>query len=415
VVDAGVSALATFAAGLYATRHLDPTTLGAYAMAYSIFVLASWIPAASVCMPAEILATTLNQGERLSVLRDSLWRCLLVAAIAGLITSAWVLVRPAGVEDDAIVALAVTCAGASVVSPVQDHLRRMFHVAGASVAAVVVALCQLASVLVALGTLTGLGLESSAVPFGSLLVANLVSLVVGVLLVGPKLRVAPTTRLTWRDVRRSGGPLLGAGLIPSATTFLVANLVSLFAGAAALGHVEAARILSQPVAVLGTGLNAVLGPRVTRAAHRRDRGVASHLLRRYHGLLIAAGAVYLLGVSVPREVNVLASFVPTAYAVPGLLAVSIVAYTAAGLALASRSEQLGAAREWFVARVEVEGNAARLLVGATAAWIGPFAAPAGLIVLALIRLVRYGTGIADHYLSEERAPSDVRAEVRTDA
>ena len=223
------------------------------------------------------------------------------------------------------------------------------------------------------------------------------SLAIGLVLVRHALAVEPTEGLTWARVRHSGGPLLAVGVIPSAVTFVISFIVTRLVGAATLGYVEAARVLTQPVTVVGVGLAAVLGPRITQAAAARDRVEAGRLLRRSYGLLLAVGAAYLAGGGVPLPFNPLVALVPTAYVVPGLLAVSIVAYSISNLTQPARAEQLGAHRERFAARVEVEGNAGAGGGRLDHAVAGAFAVPLGQAALAVVRQTRYRAGLAAWY------------------
>ncbi|HTS14544.1 MAG TPA: hypothetical protein VMH24_02685, partial [Candidatus Sulfotelmatobacter sp.] len=125
------------------------------------------------------------------------------------------------------------------------------------------------------------------------------------------------------------------------------------------------------------------------------------LLRRSYVLLVAVGVAYLCLAGVPLPLNPLVAFVPTAYVVPGLLAVSIVAYSISNLTQPARAEQLGAHRERFAARVEVEGNVGRVAVALTTPWLGAFAVPLGQGVLAVIRQLRYRAGLTAWYEATE--------------
>ena len=337
--------------------------------------------------------------RRLAIMRSSLRFGLPIATAGALITALRVVLAPAGIAPQDIAALAITVAGAVIVSPLQDHLRRVLHLAAVPKVAVVVAVVQLVAVGLALLAWDRAGAAPAGAPFGSLIVANVASMAVGLVLIRRSLRVEPDERLTWGRIRRSGGPLSAAGLIPSAVTFLVSFIVSRLVGAATLGFIQAARVLSQPVTVVGVGLGAVLGPRITQqAAAARDRIGVRHFVRRYYLLLLVVGVGYLVLFGFPLAIDPLVSFVPTAYAVPGLLAASIVSWTILNLSQASRAEQLGAHRERFIARVEVEGNAARLAIAFGAPWLGAFVAPLGqAFMAAAIRLARYRVHLDAHY------------------
>jgi O-antigen/teichoic acid export membrane protein len=398
VIDAGVSSAATFAVGLVATHFLDPDELGAYALAFSVFVLSGFIPAQLVFTPTEIAAVDYPRGHQLPLLRASLSRGALVSLVAAVATSAWVLIAPPDMPRDALPPLAITCAAATFVSPIQDHLRRMLHIAEASWRSVVVAVVQMVFAIAGIVALSLADVPATWVPFGVLVIANVASLSVGLLLtVRDLLAPGSDIPITRARLLRSGQPLLLVGLLPSATAFAVSWLVSALAGAATLGYVEAARIVSQPVSVLQVGLGSVLGPRVTRAASSRDEATATRVKRQFERLILIAGVGWALAVAAPAPWNLLTRFLPTAYVVPGLVAASIAAFTIMSLSQGRRYELFGAARERLVARAELEGNVVRIVVALFVGVIGAFAVPLGIAALGVVRWVRPTRWLAAYY------------------
>ncbi|MEX1295847.1 MAG: hypothetical protein AB1Z67_06730 [Candidatus Limnocylindrales bacterium] len=398
VVDAGLSSLATFIVGFYATRNLEPAILGAYALAFSVFVLSGLISAMLVFTPTEIAAVDYPRGHQLQLLRQSLMRGSIVSLLAAVATSAWILIAPAELDRAALSALVVSGAGAAFLSPLQDHLRRMLHLAHESWRSVAVAIVQILATLVAIVVLAGLEVDAPIVPFGALIMANAASLSVGLLLSSRDL-LAPTTEesVSRERLLRSGRPLLAVGLVPSVTTFVVSWLVTTIAGSATLGYVHAARIVSQPVAVLQKGLGSVLGPRATRAASQRDQAALSRVTRLFGGLIIVAGAFWMAAVAIPAPWNVLPEVLPLAYVVPGLVAAAIIAFTIQSLSAARRFEMYGAAKEKSAVKTEVQGNVVRLCLALFAGVIGPFVVPIGLATLGVIRLIRYGRTLREYY------------------
>jgi O-antigen/teichoic acid export membrane protein len=401
VIDAAVSSLATFIVGLYATRSLEPEALGGYALAFSIFVLSGFVPAQVIFAPTEIAAVDYPRAQQLPLLRQSLLRGAVVSLAAAVVTSSRFLVAPDDLPPGTLPALVVTCAAATFVSPLQDHLRRMLHVAQASWQSVLVSIVQ---VSVAVGSVLGLpaaGVPAPWVPFGSLVLANVASLSIGLLLSARGiLAPAPDVPLTLERLLRSARSLLAVGLIPSLSTFLVSWQVSTIAGAATLGFVEAARIVSQPVAVLQIGLGNVLGPRATRSARRRDRAGSRTVNRLFRRLILLAGGCWLVAVAAPMPWNPLPGLLPTAYAVPGLVAASIAAFTILSLSQGPRFELYGAGRERSAAQAEVEGNVVRIGVAFGAGLVGAFVVPLGLAALGIIRLVRSVRWLGEYYRAD---------------
>lgn len=122
--------------------------------------------------------------------------------------------------------------------------------------------------------------------------------------------------------------------------------------------------------------------------------------------------IWALVVAAPAPINPLTSFLPVAYAVPGLVVGSIAAYTIMSLAQGRRYAMFGGGLERFVARSELEGNVARMLVALTVGAIGPWAVPIGIACLGVIRWVRATRWLVDYYagrlVAPGRAPDPVR-------
>ncbi len=404
VIDAGVSSAATFVVGLAATYFLHPDALGAYALAFSVFVLSAFIPAQLVFVPTEIAAVEYPAGLQLPLLRSSLPRGAAVSLVAALATSVWVLIAPSDIPRDSLVPLMVTCAAATFVSPIQDHLRRMLHIAEASWRSVLVAVVQMGVAVVAVVAMSVARVPAPWIPFGALVLANVSSGAIALLLSArDMLAPASDIPITRARLLRSGRPLLVVGLVPSIAAFAVSWLVSSLAGAATLGFVEAARIVSQPVAVLQVGLGSVLGPRVTRAATAHDRETSNRVKRQFERLILAAGAGWLLFVAAPLPWNPLPHLLSTAYAVPGLVAVSVIAFTIMSLPQGQRYELFGAGRERLVARAEIEGNVIRMAIAAGVGLLGAFAVPLGLAALGGVRWIRSARWIAAYHRIDEAA------------
>ena len=114
---------------------------------------------------------------------------------------------------------------------------------------------------------------------------------------------------------------------------------------------------------------------------------------------------------VPAPWNPLPTILATAYAVPGLVAVSIVAFTIMSLPQSHRFELFGLGKERLVARAEVEGNGIRLAIAAAVGVFGAFAAPLGIAALGLTRWVRSSRWLAEHWrsvpASQDNVPQDI--------
>ncbi len=77
LVDAGASSLATFVTGVAATRLLDSSELGAYAIFFSAWLLASQLPTALILVPAEAKLVHIPSKERATLCFEARsWHCL---------------------------------------------------------------------------------------------------------------------------------------------------------------------------------------------------------------------------------------------------------------------------------------------------------------------------------------------------
>jgi O-antigen/teichoic acid export membrane protein len=384
LVDAGCASLATFVVGLYAARELGPATLGAYALFFSAFLLAAVVPTQLYLLPAEVAVLPRDRLDRLVV-----WRWTLLpgsaisgaaAAIAGVVALG--LARTAG--GDHHLALALTMIPAAALSSLQDHLRRVLHLAGRSWRAAAVSVCQLAAVSVAVGVLVAVEAPREAIPFGALLAANAASLTVAATLARPSPATARTGRPGFAQLLRSGRWLLVNGAVPAAAAFAVAAIIAGLAGPEELGYAEAARLVAQPLYVLATGLGLVLGPRSMEAGAAADEVHASAIARPFWALLGSIGVAYLLLTAAPWTGNPMRLVVPLAYEMPGLVALTVVGTAAYTLLSPLRSELVGGREERVVAGAEVAGSVGSTLSALSGQLIGAFARPVSLIVQAVL-------------------------------
>lgn len=399
VADAGLGSLATFAVGLYAIHALDAGTLGAYALVFTAFNLLAVVPAQLLFVPAETAAAGLPRAQRGGLAAHSLRAGLPAAVLAALALPAWVLAAPAGIVLDDALALTATAAACTLLSPVQDHLRRMLHVTGRSGAAAVVSAVQLAAVAGGIRLAGDLEIAAAWIPFGALAAANALSLSAGLAWVRGDGSPGPP-ELSPRALARSGRWLLAAGIIGPASAFAAAGVAAQLAGAAALGLGEAARVIGHPVLVLATGLSAVLGPRSVRAAKGRDRAQARRVAVHFQLLTLGGGAAYLALVGTDWALNPFRALVPQAYAVQGLAAVAVVAAMANGALFPARAELLGLERAGTVARADGAGAALRVGAAATAGATGAFAVPLGFLALGLARWIGYRRALCRAYGAE---------------
>jgi O-antigen/teichoic acid export membrane protein len=388
LLDAGFASLARLAIGIYAARTLSVSDLGAYALFFSAFVFACVVPMQFVLVPAELATLPAARLDRLALLRQS-WRIGAPTAAAAAVLASVAAGLGAEAPAKVLWPLVLTMTACAAVTPLQEHLRRVLHLAGVSWHAAVVSLIQIGGVVVALGLLAWVDAPPLWHPFGALTIATVLSLTAGLLLA--RRRQPPATLPRYRVTRlmRSGRWLLAIEVITAGATFLASVLVSRLDAPESLGYAEAARIVGQPLFVLASGLSVVLSPRAMEAGAGRDRTAARRVARPYAVLLVAVGLAYGALTVVPWWGNPLGTLVPQAYVIAGLVPVTVASYVLFGLPMIPRSELTGAGRERVLPQVGLAAAVVQCAASLSTVWIGAFARPVGVALFGAVLLLGY--------------------------
>lgn len=398
VMDAGLASLATFAAGLTGVRLLGDVDRGIYGIFFAAFFLGSVIVTELVLVPSQVVAVDLPKPRRLGTIRRSLALALIPATLgiaAAMAAAAWTGGLTSG---SVIVALTVTTAVTIVVSPMQDHVRQLLHIAERSKHAVFVSGVQLLGVVAGVAGLIALDVERAWIPFGSLAFANVVSISAGYVLAGGHRGTeSEYPELEFRKLAVSGKWLVIRAAAPAALAFVAANIVTQLAGPTAYGYAEAARQVAQPVTVLSVGLMAVLGPRAVRAGSRIDRAGGASNRRSFIVLMTVATAGYAVIAGFDWAANPMAWLVPAAYVAGGLVLATIVANLLAAVFLIYGRELLGAGHARALAVISIFATPALPLAAFTAGTTEAFARPLGYIVEGSIRVLGGRWWLRRHY------------------
>jgi O-antigen/teichoic acid export membrane protein len=403
-LDSAFASLATFAVGLAAVNLLDDVNRGVYTVYFTAFMLGTVLARNLIYTPAEVQAVSYPNSQRLSVIRHSITLGIapgfvgaLAAVIAYFVTSGYA-------TADVSVALMATTAITIVLSPMQDHVRRMLHIAAWSWRAAWVSIVQFAAVVIAAGSALIIDVPVAWVPFGALAVANAVSLsfawVVGRYSVDDH---APHS-LSFVELARKGVWLVVQAGAPAITGFAVAATIAALASPEDLGYAESARVVAQPILVLAAGLTAVLAPRSMRAAMDRDRATAARTRKIYLLIMVASGLGYAVIAGWDWVLNPMTILVPSAYVVSGLVAVTVLANIALSSVFLQMNELLGAHRERRLAAIAWTTSPIALLFGFTAGVTGAFARPLGSLVGATARYALHDAALGPVY--EESAGTE---------
>ena len=369
---------------MVATRLLGEAELGAYALVFSAWMLASQLPTQLVLTPAEARLVALGTSQRIGYLLHNL-RIAFPWTLAGaLLTMSVGWLFPSNVPAEAGWLLALTGGMAAFFSPLQEHARRLLHLSSLHWAAAVASIVRLVVVSAVLALASGSPVNPALLPLGALALGDLLSLLV----VCARRPGYGSRALQYRarELSGTGAWLLVGAMVAPAAGFLVSFLVTRLAGAVELGLAEAARIAAQPVLVLAVGLSAVLRPEAMEAAVRFDRPRARQLTRQFGLVIAAVTVVYLLLTLVPEGFNPVYFLVPKAFTVDGLVQLSIVAAAVNGIVFLQRSELTALERTRSLALAESWAAGARGALALGAGWLHAWTVPLGLLVGGLIRM-----------------------------
>lgn len=400
VVDSGFASLATFIVGLSAVNLLDDVNRGVYAVYFTAFLAGTMLPRQLIFTPAEVKAVSFDTDGRLAMVPESI-RLAIGPALVGSLASviAW-LVTLSYASTEVSVALLVTCGAAIVLSPIQDHVRKMLHIATMSWRAVSVSLVQFVAVGLAVTGAIAVDVPIAWIPFGALTVANVVSLTFARVMSQRSADQHLSEPLSFRELANQGVWLVLNAGAPAVAGFAIASIVVALASPEALGYAESARVVAQPVLVLAAGLTAVLSPRSMRAAIDVDLAKARHTSRAYLTIMAIGGLGYFAVAGWDWALNPMTYLVPSAYVVSGLVAVAVVANVMRSATFLQGSELLGARGErrlaliaWIVAPVAIG-------VSFTAGVTGAFARPLSVIASAGTRYVLQARGLHTVYRAE---------------
>ena len=374
VIDSGFASLAGFGVALTAVSMFNDVDRGVYAVFFTAFLVGTLLSNELIFTPAEIEAVGYPVSQRLSLVPRSL-RLGAIPALAGTVAApVAVAVTASYATAEVALGLAVTSAVAIVLSPMQDHVRRMLHIAELSWKAATVSIVQFVVVSVCLAIGVAADVPDAWLPFGALAVANTVSLVFARVLAQFSIRDRALDTLRFRELAATGVWFV-INAAPAVVWFAVAAIIAWLASPEDLGYAESARVVAQPVLVFTTGLIAVLKPRAMRAAMDADLSAARKARAIYLGSAAVAGVVYLAIVGWDWVLNPLAYVVPSAYVVAGLAAFTIFANIAMSAAFLQSDELAGAGRARTLAMISWFSSIFVLLGGLTAQVTGAYARP----------------------------------------
>lgn len=380
LVDSGVASLATFVIGLFAARHLSLEELGIYGLAFSGFIFAASVPALLVFTPVEVELLGQRPERQIGTLPRALRLGIGPAVASSVFAGSIVLLLERSAVDESL-PLIVGALVASVLSPLQDHIRRMFHQVSWNWSAAVMSITQLVVAVGALVAMSAAEVTTAWIPFGALALANLVSSALGLVLSARRWERPPEPLVDAGQVSVVGVWLLLSGSLEQGAQFFGLTIVTAVAGKAVVGNFEATRVLSQPMYVIATGVLSVVGPRVMHASKSADRHEAARYTSVYLAVLAVLGTAYLLVAGIEWPGNPLVTHFPNAYVTQGLMPAMIAATLVAYSGIVLRLQLIAAGRQRILASCSLAAAAIYLVATAVATEpIGAFAVPVSTLV-----------------------------------
>ena len=390
LLDAGSAALATFGIGVYAARFFDTDTgeLGAFALFFSIFLVAAIVPFKLVFLPAEVRLLSLPQRQQLGGFRITLPTGVPVAALGSLLVLlAWI---PASEVDSSVLGpLAITTVITAFLSPIQDHVRRVMHQAGRSWLAAATSVVQVSVVTVVISAGVVFDLDRAWIPFGALALANSISITAGLIMAHHYGERAPGGQYGLKRLAVSGRWLTGFGLLPVGANFIAAAIVAVIAGNDLLGFAEASRVAARPLMVFVTGISAVLNPPSLIAGRDRLRAEGARLARLARLVVGASGLLFLLWMGFEWSLNPMAWLVEQAYTVEGLTAFTIIVNILWGILFSEEAQLIGGGREVDIFKIYVVGALVQVAVAFTAPVTESFSVPLAMGAFGVVRWIGY--------------------------
>ncbi len=409
LLDVGFASMATFLVGAYAVRYLDPATLGGYGLYFSGFLLAALFPSQLLFVPAEVTILPSDEDRQLATIPLSIRLSLPIALPASIIVCALVPLVARDTPAADLLAIGITTAVASVLSPAQDHIRRVLHQCHRSGKASQTSMVQLAAIVLALGVCTAAGVPSAWVPFGSLAFANFASISFALSISHRGARTTSPLPLALAELTRRGRWLLYSAVVERGSGLIALAAVSIVAGTAAAGYVEATRVLSQPVLIFGMGLMAVMRPAIMRAAGSHDRERSRTLTLQYFAAIGLGAAALALAIGIDWSFSPLSTFFAPAYAEPGLLALAIAGAAVGASTLIVRNEVIGAALESRLGPLSSTAAVAMVVVAIVLVGpIGAYAMPMAIMARGMILDLLQWRLLRPHYAVGSVEPSQAR-------
>jgi len=295
VLDYGLISGSNFLLGVLLARWLSQREYGAYALAFSFFILAGFLYQALLLEPLSVFSGTLFHDNIRGYLKTTLWiHWALSLVMCVVLATAAVLTHVIGHSP----LLAISLAGMTIATPfilVHGLGRRGFYLKLSPGPAAFGSVFYCVLVTGGVFLVYHLGRLSSFTAFLIMGFAALVSSIVMVFQLNAALAPAtgrPKLSTTWGKHWEYGRWALATCVVGWVPNYIYIPLVSSFSGMASAGELRALMNLAAPVLQTYAALSMLFLPYAARIQDQQGRHAASTLMRRLAALFVAGSVVY---------------------------------------------------------------------------------------------------------------------------
>jgi len=295
ILDNGLISGSNFLLGILLARWLAPEEYGAYALAFSIFILVGFLYQALLLEPLSVFAGSVFRGNLRGYLKKTLWIHWAISLPTGLaIGGGAVLARILGHSP----VLPVALAGMAIATPflcMHAMARRSFYLKLSPGPAAFGAGFYCAMVMGGVYLIYSGGWLTSFTAFLIMGGAALVSAMVMLLQLNSALDPAsgaPKLREIWGKHWEYGSWALATCVVGWIPNYVYIPLVSTFSGMAAAGELRALMNLAAPVLQTYAALSMLFLPYAARISDEKGREAASALTRKLAALFVVGAVAY---------------------------------------------------------------------------------------------------------------------------
>lgn len=301
ILDNGLISGSNFLLGILLARWLAPEEYGAYALAFSIFILIGFLYQALLLEPLSVFAGSNYRENLRGYLKKTLWIHWAISLSTGLVIGGGALL--AKVLGHSPV-LPVALAGMAIATPflcIHAMARRSFYLKLSPGPAAFGAAFYCAMVVGGVFLVYRRGWLSSFTAFLIMAGAALVGAIVMLWQLNAALDPAtgvPKLREIWRKHWEYGSWALATCVVGWIPNYVYIPLVSTFSGMAAAGELRALMNLAAPVLQTYAALSMLFLPYAARVSDEEGAEATTGLTRKL-ALLFVAGAVAYWAVLIP--------------------------------------------------------------------------------------------------------------------